>query len=194
MHESTFAAVDDLTRLAHAARVGEPGALESLIEASYDQVRRFCGALAGREAADDLAQETYVRCVRGLRRFRGDASALTWLLSIARHVCLDELRSRGRRKAATGLAGDPAGRVVPDVAEEAAVADLFARLDPDRRAAFVLTQVFGMAYAEASMVCGCPVGTIRSRVARAREDLVAMLKDDNQARRGGRQAGGNGSL
>lgn len=46
-------------------------------------------------------------------------------------------------------------------------------LDPDRRDAFVLTQLLGLTYAEAADVCGCPVGTIRSRVARAREDLVA---------------------
>lgn len=152
--------MDELTRLAHAARLGEAGALEAFVEASYDQVRRFCAAFAGPAAADDLAQETYVRCMRGLRRFRGDASARTWLLSVARYVCLDELRSRGRRNAAAALAGDPAGRVVPDVAEEAAVADLFARLDPDRRAAFVLTQVFRMPYQEAAVVCGCPVGVV----------------------------------
>ena len=54
------------------------------------------------------------------------------------------------------------------VAEGAAVADLLARLDPDRREAFVLTQLLGLPYAEAAEVAGCPVGTIRSRVARAR--------------------------
>ena len=48
-------------------------------------------------------------------------------------------------------------------------------IDPDRRVAFVLTQVVGLSYAEAAEVCDCPVGTIRSRVARARADLVARL-------------------
>jgi RNA polymerase sigma-70 factor (ECF subfamily) len=48
-------------------------------------------------------------------------------------------------------------------------------LDPDRREAFVLTQVLGLGYAEAAEVVGCPIGTIRSRVARARDDLVARL-------------------
>lgn len=52
--------------------------------------------------------------------------------------------------------------------------ELLATLDPDRRAAFVLTQLFGYPYAEAAEVCGCPVGTIRSRVARARGDLIAV--------------------
>ena len=50
-------------------------------------------------------------------------------------------------------------------------------MEPGRRAAFVLTQMLGCSYAEAAAVCGCPVGTIRSRVARAREDLDAMTAD-----------------
>ncbi|HEY0509385.1 MAG TPA: sigma factor-like helix-turn-helix DNA-binding protein, partial [Blastococcus sp.] len=61
------------------------------------------------------------------------------------------------------------------VAEGAAVTDLLARLDADRREAFVLTQLLGLPYAEAAEVAGCPVGTIRSRVARARADLVDSL-------------------
>ena len=55
--------------------------------------------------------------------------------------------------------------------------DLLARLDADRREAFVLTQLLGLPYAEAADVAGCPVGTIRSRVARARADLVDALSD-----------------
>jgi RNA polymerase sigma-70 factor (ECF subfamily) len=73
--------------------------------------------------------------------------------------------------------GDGADRV----GESAAVGDLLARLDADRREAFVLTQVVGMSYAEAAEVAGCPVGTIRSRVARARADLVAALDDGRRA-------------
>lgn len=177
-----------MTRLAHAARLGEPGALEAFVHAGYGDVRRFCAALAGPNVAEDLAQETYVRCVRGLRRFRGDASARTWLLSIARHVCADELRARAKRNQPAEPAGLP-WQVVPDIAEEVAAADLFARLHPDRRAAFVLTQVFRMPYAEAAVVCGCPVGTIRSRVARARDDLITMLADSQPARHGEGPAG-----
>jgi len=61
------------------------------------------------------------------------------------------------------------------VAESTTVTDLLARLDADRREAFVLTQLLGLPYAEAAEVAGCPVGTIRSRVARARADLVESL-------------------
>ena len=186
-----MSAVDELTRLAQAARRGDAAALESFVRASYGQVWRFCAALAGTSVADDLAQETYARCVRSLRRFRGDASALTWVLSIARHVCAGELRSRIRARENTTACGpeEPDWMTVPDAAGEVAAADLLARLDPDRRAAFVLTQVLGLPYAEAAAVCGCPVGTIRSRVARAREDLITMLTAGETDPRGRRQAG-----
>lgn len=59
--------------------------------------------------------------------------------------------------------------------EGAGVADLLARMEPDRREAFVLTQLLGLSYAEAAEVAGCAVGTIRSRVARGRADLVGSL-------------------
>jgi RNA polymerase sigma-70 factor, ECF subfamily len=55
---------------------------------------------------------------------------------------------------------------------------------PERREAFVLTQVAGLSYAEAAEICGCPVGTIRSRVARAREDLVVAHRDTDRRRAG----------
>jgi RNA polymerase sigma-70 factor (ECF subfamily) len=67
--------------------------------------------------------------------------------------------------------------VAPDLSGRVDLDDVLARLDDDRRSAFVLTQVLGLQYDEAAEVLDCPVGTIRSRVARARGDLVAMLGD-----------------
>lgn len=61
--------------------------------------------------------------------------------------------------------------------EVVALRHLVAELDPDRRDAFVATQVLGLSYAEAAQICDCPVGTIRSRVARAREELLAALRE-----------------
>ena len=72
------------------------------------------------------------------------------------------------------------GSTADTVAEGATVSDLLARLDADRREAFVLTQLLGLPYAEAAEVAGCPVGTIRSRVARARADLIDSLAGVNE--------------
>lgn len=165
-----WAAVDALSRLAVAARSDEQ-ARHEFVTAAYPDVWRLCAGLVGRDAADDLAQETFVRAVRALGGFRGDASARTWLLSIARHVCIDELRGRTRRE--RGLGGAPPS--APDASEPSVVADLLRRLGPKRRTAFVLTQLLGLGYEEAAIVCGCPTGTIRSRVARARAELVGLV-------------------
>jgi RNA polymerase sigma-70 factor (ECF subfamily) len=99
----------------------------------------------------------------------------TWLLSIARRVAADELRRRARRPAGAAVPSETAGE--PDVAGEVGARDLLRRLSPERREAFVLTQIVGLGYAEAAELAGCPVGTIRSRVARARDDLIAMVAE-----------------
>jgi RNA polymerase sigma-70 factor (ECF subfamily) len=171
---------DDLARLAADAAGGDPLAAAALIRATQADVWRLCLALGDRDNTEDLTQETYLRAFAALDRFEGRSSVRTWLLSIARRVCADAVRSRRRRRV-TLVGGDAdlealTGADGADrVSERSAVADLLARLDADRREAFVLTQLVGLPYAEAAEVAGCPVGTIRSRVARARADLVAAL-------------------
>ena len=173
--------VDDLTSLARAAGRGDRDALARFVRQTQGDVWRFCAHLVDPAAADDLAQETYLRAIPALRRFRGDAQVRTWLLSIARRVCAAEFGARTReRELAARLLNAPTaglGQPPPEPGSQATVDLLLAALDPDRRAAFVLTQLLGRSYAEAAQVCECPVGTIRSRVARAREDLDAMLRE-----------------
>ncbi len=171
--------MDPLTRLAKAARDGDTQALEALVEGAYEQVWRLCASLVDDASADDLTQETFVRALRSLPGFRGESSARTWLLAISRNTCWDELRLRTRRRRRDALTATrrPEEASAADASQAVTVADLLARLDADRRAAFVVTQVLGLSYAEAAVVCGCPTGTIRSRVARARSDLLALLGD-----------------
>lgn len=160
---------DGPTELALSARRGDPASASAFVRLTQADVWRLCVHLGSRSSADDLAQETYARAFASLHRFEGRSSARTWLLAIARRVCADAVRSSVR---ARGPAGPSALSVVPDHAESVAVSGLLADLADDRREAFVLTQLVGLSYAEAADVCGCPVGTIRSRVARARADLV----------------------
>ena len=173
--------MDELTSLARAAGCGDRHALATFVQRTQGEVWRFCAHLVDPAAADDLAQETYLRAIPALRRFRGEAQVRTWLLAIARRVCAAEIGARSRdRKLAIRLAAEPTaslGQQPEPPGSQATVDSLIAGLEPERKAAFVLTQLLGCSYAEAATVCGCPVGTIRSRVARAREDLDAMLSD-----------------
>src|SRR5579862_934954 len=88
---------DELTRTIKRARSGDRLALERVAASCYDDIRRLCASLVDPDAADDLAQETVIRIVRGVRGFRAEASARTWVLAIARRVCMDELRARSRQ-------------------------------------------------------------------------------------------------
>jgi RNA polymerase sigma-70 factor (ECF subfamily) len=151
--------------------------LTTFIRRAQPEVWRFCASLAGRDHADDLTQETFARALRALPSFRGDSSTRTWLLAIARRVVADHVRAeQRRRRRITRLRAQPAPQVAaPGPAGAHAVADLVRGLDADRRDAFVLTQVLGLSYAQAAEVCGCEVGTIRSRVARGRRELLDRL-------------------
>ncbi|MHB1519098.1 MAG: sigma-70 family RNA polymerase sigma factor [Acidimicrobiales bacterium] len=170
--------MDALSRLAIDARAGDERSLESFVDAAYHPVWHLCATLVDGDSADDLAQETFIRAVAALPRFRGESSARTWLLSIARHVCLDEVRSRVRRRrrdSAIVFSARLQSTVVTDCGEESALRDLLLEVHPERREAFALTQLSGLTYSEAADVCGCPIGTIRSRVARARTELLELL-------------------
>jgi RNA polymerase sigma-70 factor, ECF subfamily len=165
--------VDDLTRVALAARDGDREAVARFVRESQAEVWRLVAHLVDRDAADDLTQEVYERALKALVTFRGDSSARTWLLSIARRTCVDTIRRRTRmrtREERLRVLAPDRSRTAGAHAVE--LDDLLAHLDEDRRSAFVLTQLHGFSYAEAADVCGCPVGTIRSRVARARGELI----------------------
>lgn len=165
--------VDEVTQLALAARAGDRIALAAFIRSTQPAVWRLCAHLVTRHRADDLTQETYLRAIPALTGYRGEASARTWLLSIARRVAAEDIRRtrRSRRLLGSLTAGPFASEPGPSTP-----VDLLLRsLDADRRTAFVLTQLLGLTYAEAAAVCGCPVGTIRSRVARARDQLLGEL-------------------
>jgi RNA polymerase sigma-70 factor (ECF subfamily) len=177
-----------LARWVAAALEGDDVAVSRLVRATQPAVWRLCRALGSEGTTDDLVQDTYVRAFTSLGAYRGDAPVTVWLLSIARRVCADDVRRRTRgRRMVDRLTRHttPAESVAPAAHEVAADAGCFDdhgalldALDPDRREAFVLTQVLGLEYAAAAEVMGCPIGTVRSRVARARADLMEMVADD----------------
>jgi RNA polymerase sigma-70 factor (ECF subfamily) len=168
-----------VTALALAAARGNAAALEAFIKATQHDVWRFVAYLSDGASADDLTQETFLRAIGAIPRFSGRSSARTWLLAIARRVVADHIRYlRSRPRTAHGapeylLNRDRPSRGFEDLVE---VTTMIAGLTTDQRAALLLTQLFGLSYNDAAAVCGCPVGTIRSRVARARDALLADLE------------------
>ncbi|MHB1137487.1 MAG: sigma-70 family RNA polymerase sigma factor [Microthrixaceae bacterium] len=178
--------MDELTRLALAAGDGDRQALASFVRASQVEVWRLCAHLVDRGAADDLTQEVYLRAVPALSRFRGDSSARTWLLTIARRTCADALRRTIRQRRLLDRVKHATTHddvFEPDVsAQVSGLDDLVDQLSEERRSAFVMTQLLGLSYGETAEICGVPVGTIRSRVSRARADLLRLLEDDRSER------------
>ncbi|EDY51252.1 RNA polymerase ECF-subfamily sigma factor [Streptomyces clavuligerus] len=171
----------EITGWALAAGLGDRSAAERFVRATYDDVRRFVVHLtADARGAEDLTQEVFLRALAGISRFAGRSCARSWLLAIARRVVVDRYRRAAARPRIAdtpdwlGAADRAQPRHLPGFEESVAFADAVAALEPGRRQAFVLTCVLGLPYAEAARLLGCPVGTIRSRVARARRDLAEV--------------------
>ena len=164
-----------LRRYVAAAIEGDDVAIRELVRATQPIIWRMCSALGSPGEEDDLVQETYIRVLRSLPSYRGEASVTGWMLVIGRRVCADHVRSRQRqRRLADALTTNATDSMF--ASSDSAVWELLRRVDPDRREAFVLTQVAGLSYDEAAEAMGCPVGTVRSRVARARADLAAEVR------------------
>ncbi|MEV6264681.1 sigma-70 family RNA polymerase sigma factor [Streptomyces sp. NPDC051784] len=175
---------DSVTALALAAARGDGEAVDRFVRALQLDVRRFVTYLAkDAQAADDLTQDTFLRALSSLHRFEGRSSARTWLLSIARRVVADSLRHAAARPRLAdttdwqGAAERSQPKGLPGFDDGIALMELVDALPADRREAFVLTQLLGLPYAEAAVLGRCPVGTVRSRVSRARGSLAQCLHD-----------------
>ncbi|WP_017571487.1 sigma-70 family RNA polymerase sigma factor [Nocardiopsis halotolerans] len=163
----------ELDRLALDAREGSTAALDAFVRRTRADVTRYISRRVHPDRVEELSQETYLRALRGLPRFAGRAPARTWLLAIARNTVADRYRHDAARP---DCVRPPDWDLLPGHAtrfdEHVALLSLVEGLTAERRQAFVLTQVKGLTYAEAAHLAGVPVGTIRSRVARARDDLL----------------------
>lgn len=173
-----------VTLLALAARDGDPVAVDQFVRALHRDVRRYVAYLsADPQSAEDLTQETFLRALGSLHRFEGRSSARTWLLSIARRTVVDSLRHKAARPKIADrddwqtAAEQSQPRGVPGFEDGVALAELLAAIPAERREVFVLTQLMGLPYAQAALMLGCPIGTVRSRVARARSSLIDLLQD-----------------
>ena len=143
------------------------------------RLRRFARALTRNpHDADDLVQVALERALARAHQLRPDAALAGWVFGILRHAWIDELRARARSERV--FAPEESGQNVGDAgqgaqAERLSVQDAMARLPQDQRLAVGLVLIEGLSYKEAAHAMDVPIGTLTSRLARAREALQAML-------------------
>ncbi|HTV51443.1 MAG TPA: sigma-70 family RNA polymerase sigma factor [Steroidobacteraceae bacterium] len=129
--------------------------------------------------ADDLVQEALLRAIDNIERFKPGTNLKAWLFTIVRNEHYSQLRRRKFEAHDVSSDSLPEPSVPPDHDGELELRDLnraLAALSPGQRAALLLVSASGFSYEEAAAICGCAVGTIKSRVARARSALLAMLE------------------
>lgn len=166
-------------------RQGLPDDFDGLVEEHHRRIYNVClRMMRNPQDAMDMTQEAFLKAWRARESFMGQSSVTTWLHRVAVNTCLDELRKRKKQAAlsvqelsesgwepADDAAGDFASRVVDKEAVSAALAEL----PPDHRAVLVLRDVEGYSYEELARILDCPVGTVRSRLNRARANMMKIL-------------------
>ncbi len=179
--------------LVESAQAGSAEAFGELARRYHGNVYGIVYRMCGGDEAADLTQEIFLRALKALRKFQfqGDASFRTWLYRIAVNACINELRRRRRRSDVEGPSLDDdietedgwVSRSIPDetmsphvLAERAevqrAVQQIVAMLTPKHRAALTLVDLQQFDYEEAAEVLECPLGTLKSRLARARKQFA----------------------
>ncbi|MCI5992684.1 MAG: sigma-70 family RNA polymerase sigma factor [Clostridiales bacterium] len=181
--------------LIRRAQSGDEGAFEQLLLAHQKSVYNLCLRMAGNpDDALDLSQEAFIRAWRALGQYQFDAAFSTWLFRLTSNVCIDFLRRQKRQQhmSLTVTDDDEPGEefTVPDPApgpeEQAvhnerrqAVARAMAALPEDYRAVMQLRAVEELSYEQIAEILDIKVGTVKSRLARARTQLRKILKDGN---------------
>lgn len=164
---------------------GDEKAFEKLVIDNQNRVYSVCmGMLKNPHDAQDASQETFLKAYRHIRNFRGQSSVETWLTKIAMNVCLDEIRSR-RDTVPLNEGFD-----VPDtetaesrvLARESqqAVRRALEQLPSDQRAVVVLRDIKGFSYEEVCDILNLNIGTVRSRLHRARERLKKIFLENGE--------------
>jgi RNA polymerase sigma-70 factor (ECF subfamily) len=190
-------------QLLERARAGDSDAFGELIRPHVPSVRRFAYAFARRWSdADDLAQDALLKAFRAIASFEGRSSLSTWLYSVTRSVCFDHYRSKlahardaeePYEETENGGAASPSAgpdRLLETRDEAEQLWRALKRLPAEFRVPLVLYEIEGLGYEEIAHVEGVPIGTIRSRLSRARQQLKALLIEHADVPR---QAAGTGA-
>ena len=163
---------------------GDLGAYEQLVNRHHAVVTRIAARVVGRDEAEDVAQDAFLRAFHRLDGFRGDSSVRTWLLRIAHHAALDHLRRRRAEPVdPASLDETPADERTRLPAERLEVRERVERLEhklqllsPPHRAVLVLRDVEGLSYDEVAAITETPLGSVKGRLHRARRELIGLLR------------------
>lgn len=186
--QGSEATVDVDDNLLERCRAGDDEACEALVRLYQDRVFALIYRITGEaDRVEDIAQEVFLRAFRSLGKFRGGATFYTWLYRITVNTTYNALRTQ-RRRQETSL--DALESLEPRVDEEAdpaeetsqrqlaeRVKEAIGKLDEQYRAIVHLREIEGMSYREIAEVVSLPVGTVKSRLFRARQHLKEVLKD-----------------
>ena len=183
----------DETKLIDQILQGDTDAFAQLVEAYQDKVYALCLRMTNdREEAEDLAQEAFVKVWRGLKFYKHEAAFSTWLYRLTSNVCIDFLRQKKRRSALSLTSQEEEEQIdIPDPSPQPeelivqkqrkeAVAAAMAQLEDEFRLVLTLRVVQERSYEEIADIMDLKVGTVKSRLARAREKLrKILLKNGN---------------
>lgn len=180
-------------QLVDRARQGDKRAFELLVEKYQRRLFRLLSRMVrDPEEVEDIAQETFIKAYRALPNFRGDAAFYTWLYRIGVNTAKNYLVSRNKAMptvSAQALDDDdePDERLVAQdintpeselLSKQIALAvnEAVEALPEELRSAITLREMEGLSYEEIAELMGCPIGTVRSRIFRAREAIAAKLR------------------
>lgn len=178
----------DDAELVDRAACGDRAALDQLLRRYEQRILAICLRMTGNPAdAADAAQEAMIAICRGLPRFDKLSAFSTWLYRVTTNACLDELRRRARRPVAIDHPAAPGavtGAHDEAVSARVTLDEALAHLPAPYRAALVLRELCELNYEEIGAVLEIPPGTVRSRIARARDALAHELGNhENRPRR-----------
>src|SRR5215470_17981752 len=157
----------------------DPALREALL-AAVPSLRAFAISLSGNvDRADDLVQETLLRALAHIDSFEPGTNMSAWLFTILRNLFRSEYRKR--RREVEDADGSYAEMLKTQPSQEERVEfqefrEALAKLPPDQREALILVGASGFSYEEAADICGCAIGTIKSRVNRARTRLAELMQ------------------
>lgn len=186
--------VEEVTdgELVRRAQAGDKGAFDTLVRKYQHKIVKLVGRYVHDQSeVFDVAQEAFLKAYRALPRFRGDSAFYTWIYRIAINTAKNHLVAQGRRPPGSDIDAEDAEQIAgyglfSDIGTpermalrdeiESTVFETIEELPDDLRAAITLRELDGMSYEEIAEAMDCPIGTVRSRIFRAREAIENRLR------------------